>query len=538
MRNTIDRVGDRVRVRVGESVSERVGVRVSAIAIFNLKVLFSLIGYIPFLRYTSTGGKLLHVFVLTCFALKVGAQETTTEQALEFADVKILSVRVNSSAEEIMPVVAADGNRLYFVRAAHAENIGGKLGGQDIWYSDRDSEGKWDEAKSMGQFNNRGNNAIVGVTQNTERIYLLNSYEDNLGSKSGLSFTDREAGNWTLPVVTEIKGVYSLGEKNDIYGLSVNLESDVLLISMKGAESVGQEDLYVSFKFTGWNRFHQAQEDNPDEEGFYWWSPPIHLGNVINSTGYEISPFLSADGKTLFFASDRKGGFGNADIYYATRLDDTWQNWSEPVNLGKGINSNRFDAYFHLTRDSTVYLSSARRGRLAEIYRSKLLRNVVNILEDREDSPLLAQPGQVEEPEAPIAAAITPEVVIPVVTNEKELEELNRVERNVLFDHDSDNLLLKDLDVLESTVAILKANQQLELHLEGHTDHVGSIEKNEILARKRAKAVSDYLVKHGIEIDRIKVDGAGEAEPVADNDEKTGRELNRRVELSFKMTES
>ena len=475
------------------------------------------------------------MLVCTCFAVKVCAQGTSPEQSLEFEDVKILSVRVNSSAEEIMPVVSANGNRLYFVRAAHADNVGGKLGGQDIWYADKDGEGKWGIAKPMGQFNNRGNNAIVGVTQNTERIYLLNSYEDNFASKSGLSFTDREAGNWTPPVVTEIQGVYSLGEKNDIYGLSVNLESDVLLISMKGAESVGQEDLYVSFKFTGWNRFHQAQKDNPDEEGFHWWSHPIHLGNVINSDGYEISPFLSADGKTLFFASNRKGGYGNADIYYATRLDDTWQNWSEPVNLGRDINSNKFDAYFHLTRDSTVYLASARRGRLAEIYRSKLLRNTVNILEDREDSPLLAEPGKKEVAERPAAEPVTVKEVVPVVTNEEELEELNRVERNILFDHDSDNLLLKDLDVLESTIAIMKANQQLELHLEGHTDHVGSLEENEILAKRRAKSVSDYLVKHGVGIERIKVDGAGEAEPVADNDVKTGRELNRRVELSFKF---
>jgi len=446
------------------------------------------------------------------------------DQHLIFGEVQMLSPKVNSKGDELMPVLSPDGNRLYITRGAFEKNVGGRFGGQDVWVSDKNEKGEWQEAEPVALFNNRGNNAVVGIDSGGKRIYLLNSYEDNIGSKSGLSYSDQSEEGWSPPVVTKIEGIYNLGEMNSLYGLNVNELSDVLLISMNGPYSMGLEDLYVSFKFTGWNRFHQASGAGVQNEGFYWWSPPIHLGNVVNSVGYEISPFLSADGKTLFFASSRKGGFGSADIYYSTRLDDSWTNWSVPVNLGREINSRAFDAYFYIGLDSSVFFSSSRSGKFGDIYATQLMSSDEDILDKREE---IFTPSKtniislVEEPE------------IPTVTSVQGLETLNRIERNILFDHNSDNLLLKDLDLLENTIAILKANERLNLHLIGHTDEIGSPRQNEILAAKRAKAVNDYLVKNGIDQSRIVTESRGESKPIADNQQAVGREQNRRVELVF-----
>ncbi|MGB3464120.1 MAG: hypothetical protein WBA74_02580, partial [Cyclobacteriaceae bacterium] len=209
--------------------------------------------------------KLLSILLILVTGFSDVAVSQENNQKLEFGEVKLLPATINSKAEEILPVLSADGERIYFVRAAHQKNIGGMLGAQDIWYSDRDKEGNWQEAKNFRKFNNKGNNAVVGVDHQSGRLYLINSYEDNLGSRSGLSYSDPKDGDWALPVVTKIEKVYNRSASNDIYGLSINKESDVLLISMKGEHSVGSEDLYVSFKFTGWNRYHQAAEDSQKE---------------------------------------------------------------------------------------------------------------------------------------------------------------------------------------------------------------------------------------------------------------------------------
>ena len=72
----------------------------------------------------------------------------------------------------------------------------------------------------------------------------------------------------------------------------------------------------------------------------------IRMGDDINSIGTEVPCFLAPDNKTLYFASDGHIGYGEKDIYVTHRLDDTWQNWSQPVNLGSAINSYDTENYF------------------------------------------------------------------------------------------------------------------------------------------------------------------------------------------------
>ncbi|MEM9895096.1 MAG: OmpA family protein [Bacteroidota bacterium] len=443
----------------------------------------------------------------------------------EFLPIVELSREVNSKSDELMPILSGDGTRLYFTRQAHEENIGGRFFGQDIWYATY-IEGAWKKVRKFDQFNNQGNNVIVGEDMD-HRIYLLNSYEDNYGGKSGLSYSDPSNEGWTSPAVTKIQGVYNR-EDNQLYGLKVNKRSDVLLISMKGPNTLGYEDLYVSFKFTGWNRFFQSPGKGEDE--FYWWSTPIHLGNTINSDGYDISPYLSNDGKVLFFASNRAGGYGSADIYYSERLDDTWQNWSKPVNLGRRINSPRFDAYFILTDDSTAYFSSARSGGFSNIYSSKLVKSSKPILVDRKhtyDYKISVEQVIINEPVA----------IIPRIETQEQLDSLNQLERNILFDHNSANLLLKDQDLLENCLDILVQNPALSIHLIGHTDHIGDVESNNQLSLARAKSVRDYLIVNGVKSSAIYIDALGEDIPIYDNTTKEGREQNRRVEIVFAQSD-
>lgn len=84
---------------------------------------------------------------------------------------------------------------------------------------------------------------------------------------------------------------------------------------------------------------------------------------------------------------------------------------------------------------------------------------------------------------------------------------------------------------LEAVLAIMKKKPSLRIEIQGHTDNAGSASSNQQLSEKRALAVLRYLVKHGIDLDRLKSVGYGSDQPIASNDSAKGRKLNRRVEL-------
>ena len=107
------------------------------------------------------------------------------------------------------------------------------------------------------------------------------------------------------------------------------------------------------------------------------WSEPINLGENINTSGNESFPFIHDDG-TLYFSSDGWGGLGAMDIFSATRVEDRY--WSEPVNIGTPFNSPKDDFGFILNVLGTEgYLSSARDGGkgLDDIYSFKLQPEVM-----------------------------------------------------------------------------------------------------------------------------------------------------------------
>jgi Tol biopolymer transport system component len=88
---------------------------------------------------------------------------------------------------------------------------------------------------------------------------------------------------------------------------------------------LGEADLWVTTR---------ASKDSP-------WGKPVNLGPTINSPGNEATPNISADGRELYFESDRPGGFGSDDIYVATRSASG--EWGEPKNLGQKVNSAEWE---------------------------------------------------------------------------------------------------------------------------------------------------------------------------------------------------
>jgi hypothetical protein len=252
-------------------------------------------------------------------------------------------------AEESIPVFSQDSSTLYFVRTFDPKNKGGEYD-QDIWYSTRNDDGSYTDCKRLKSLNNKYNNAIVGMGENGNVMYLLNAYDGKKDFEKGIAKSEGSGKGWSKPEKITIPNLDIEGEA---YGFHVSSDGNTIIISQNGPKSHGEEDLYVSEKTSS------------------GWSDPVHMGNVINSTGFEISPFLSETKDTLFFSSNGMGGEGDADIFYSVK-QGSWTDWSVPVNLGTPINSAKFDAYFTYSGDQ-VYWSSNRSNVRSDIYTASIL---------------------------------------------------------------------------------------------------------------------------------------------------------------------
>lgn len=132
----------------------------------------------------------------------------------------------------------------------------------------------------------------------------------------------------------------------------------LLFTSEEGINGVGGNDIYITRK-----------------QGDGSWSSPENIGKSINTIYDEDSPFLSDDGKTLYFSSKGHDGFGGFDIY-KSELESNGT-WSKPINLGRPINSVAHDIFYTVDRkDSSAYFSSNRSGGKGDMDIYKIIYNI------------------------------------------------------------------------------------------------------------------------------------------------------------------
>lgn len=514
-----------------------------------------------------------------------------------------LNTGINTEAyDETNPVVSKDGLTIYFTRVGHpnfnrtlmddntdlsttlsfadyqqelssiyrtisgkpVRDVSSNNFNQDIWIA------RWQK----GDFNNIEHpdyplnsalpNSICSLTSDPNKFIIVNEfYKDGSMYRGFSTIQDLGNGNWSFPKPLFIYDYFTQG--NEV-NLTMDEDGRIIIMSLKRPSGKGDNDLYVSMKVA----------DN-------LFSTPLPLGGTINTSYRESTPFISRDGQFLYFSSNRPGGYGGSDIYVARRLDDTWQNWSEPALLPAPINSASDDSQpFVNEATGYVYFTSRRDGSsdifrisfhpVREEERKKLLIiHVINALSGQpldakiacgrqedgfytktidatagkanysfvEEDNLILKPKKkgykADKVDINLSDMYKEEATIAEVTlyMEPETETERFTLDNIYFEQSLPIIKAESYSVLDQIIPIFKRRPDLKISISGHTDNIGRESDLIDLSQKRADAIKDYLVqKGGISSDRITTVGKGRSMPVNDNSTEEKRAKNRRVEFT------
>lgn len=493
-----------------------------------------------------------------------------------------LGKNVNSEHQELLPVISPDGLRLYFARKNHPENYLSPQESQEIWYSEYDARSdKWGAAVHMTRdFNSQQINGISSISPDGNTIMVRASTEAGQQQVAGFALRTRMANGWSEPEILVIEGIEQMA-KGVFMGGTLAGDGRTLLLYFSETLRSETNDLYVSF----------LQEDGS-------WSQPSSLGEPINTADYsEVAPFLAADGKTLYFASNRSGGQGDYDIYKSQRQGNGWTQWSDPVNLGEPINTPSFEAYYTIAASGEyAYMVSEQNA----IGQSDIIR--IPLTEAQKPDPVVLVSGKATDmlSGTPVAVNLvyelpeTGEVVGQGLSNATDgsykltlpygnLYEIVATAENYETTVKSLDLTVKrDYQVMEVNLGMtplegaasatppemmadpfgtllssvyftgrslkiqddaevelnlvlkmLQGNPSLSMVIQGHADVAGSHNTNMALSKYRAQQARAWMIARGIGPHRLPTIGYGNTKPATLSRSTEGLKLNNRVEFHF-----
>jgi len=257
-----------------------------------------------------------------------------------------LPATINTNGNEYNPILSADGNKLYFC----GEGRGNNKGGEDIFVSERSADG-WTEAQIIDEVSTKNNDYPQSINASGNTMYIFRNGRLYFSKKAGATWGKPQkmsstinSSNWQCDAFLsrDGKALFFAAKRSDMLNFFNDADFDGL--EYHGKVDEHQTDIYVC---------------TIDENGE--WGKPINLGASINTLYTERTPFLHSDNKHLYFATDGRGGLGGLDMYVSTRTgDDCWDCWSEPVNLGKEINTASDDYGYKISNDGTkAYFSKS-----------------------------------------------------------------------------------------------------------------------------------------------------------------------------------
>lgn len=476
---------------------------------------------------------------------------------------------INTVAEEYWPSLNADAGKLVFTRLVTKGPDGKAIAmpQEDFYFSRHDSTG-WNKALPLGPPVNTEENEGAQTLSADGRLLIFTgcSRMDGKGS-CDLYISVNRNGTWTVPV--NMGEPVNTGAWESQPSLTADGETLYFVSSRRGGK--GNMDIWKAVKIA------------LTPEGLPLFGNVTNVGG-LNTPGNDLSPFIHADGKTLFFASDGLPGLGGKDLFRTQMKEGTWQS---PVNLGFPINTKEDEdgltieisgkrAWFASSRnpakgrdifnfavpdslqpDPVAYLkgvvvdavSGARLSAgisIAELKTGKLVGEVDPA--ENEGEFLVCLPSgfnygiSIHKKGYLFASEYFSMEKGTTLKNPQNVQiRLQPVKpgavttlKNIFFETNSWGLLEESASQLNEMYLFMKQNPNAVMEVVGHTDNVGTAAYNLDLSGKRAGSVVKELIKRGIEPWRITGKGVGFQFPAGDNSTEEGRRANRRTEFVVK----
>ena len=486
------------------------------------------------------------------FQFAVDFSKTRVNDGYVFAP-KNLGDGVNSTESEYFPSLPIEGDKLIFTRRLNNFN--------EDFFGSAKSGNVWNKAFHLpGGINTPQNEGAQNVSQDgTWLVFTACNRKDGFGS-CDLYVSFLTENGWSEAM--------NLGDKVN----SEQWESQPCL-------SPDKRELYFASRRPGGYGGSDIYVSRLQSNGSF--SKPENLGPEINTPGDEFSPFIHADNQTLYFTSSGLQGYGEEDLFLSRK--DSSGIWTSPQNLGYPINTISHEGTLFITSDGqTAYYASDRsdskggldiysfelrsdvrpnktlwvKGKVFDIKTNTGLPSAVELI----DLATRLTISRVQTDEAgnymitlPIGKDYAFNVnrrgylfysdnyslkdKSPDSTYQKNIPlqpiEVNAavVLKNIFFDYNKFDLKPESQVELDKVVQLMQDNPTVKIQIEGHTDNIGNPAENLKLSENRAKAVVNYLSGKNISISRITAKGFGANQPIAANSTEEGRAQNRRTEL-------
>ncbi len=475
---------------------------------------------------------------------------------------------VNSPDDEYWPSITVDGKTIIFTRLVGSGIPANqrKTIVQEDFYTSQAVNGQWQPCEPLSSINTIYNEGAQSVSTDGKLLFFTACTRNDGFGSCDIYYSRNKGGIWSVAQNAGTPVNSASWESQP--SISANGENLYFVSNRKGG--LGGMDIW------------KCNLKGFSEWGTPVWGDPVNLGDSVNTPGNEISPYIHADGKTLYFASDYWQGMGGFDMFYCRQVNDS--QWSRPQNIGYPINSHKDEQGLVVDASGkNAYYSSDRPGSKGmDIYSFKLHKEARptpvsyvkgKVIDDDSGDPVCAKvelidlanpatsvkgescwekgeflmclpmgkeyafnvsrPGYLFYSDNFSLKEIT-DIINPYILEVK-LKKIkvgeSTILRNVFFNTGSYELLPESKAELHKLIDFLNQNQNVVIEIGGHTDNVGSSELNQKLSESRAREVYTYLLKQGILDLRMKYAGYGFTSPIANNDSPEGRALNRRTEF-------
>lgn len=469
-----------------------------------------------------------------------------------------LGANVNTADFEYFPSLTTDGKTLIFTRNRRDERGHHQ---EDFYVSNRSADG-WSAALNLGPpINTDGNEGAQCISPDGQWIFMTACNRKDGEGSCDIYISRKTANGWSEP--RNPKTPLNSDKWESQPGFSV--DGKTLYFSSNRPGGKGGMDIWYSTFITG--------------KG---WGEPKNLV-IINTAGNEQSPFIHPDDQTLYFSSDGLPGLGKQDLFYCRRQPDGY--WGVPQNMGYPINTPGDEQGLMVSaQGDTAFISTDKKGGFGELdlysfalypeARPQTVTYFKGKITDKETgAPLEANFELIDLATGEVKArsnstAGTGEFLVSLPMNRNyalnvskdkylfysesfELTGSNTaakpvfknvqmspiragekiVLRNIFFDSNKFDLKPESNSELEKLVEILSKNPTMKVEISGHTDNVGNKVANKTLSENRSKSVVAFLISKGISSDRLSSKGYGDEKPIDTNDTEQGRANNRRTEM-------